>query len=299
MFAWIYKKYLMTLAWIGRIFHEEKPAHQRNRPSVMPFELGHGETFESLDREATAAGNTYRGIGVMVGGLGIAIIFCALAPVIFPVEGSLAHIFDVAKVVLMLAMLLLVIWGIASRRQSKWIVLRSKAEYLRYQELREAIECLKADPSSPANQSALRESLTKILDGHEGQIRYNALKARQYGAIEKFTDKFSWFIFATALIAAVAHLFWQTSWLLLFTAFLPALLGGVHGINGFLRLGDLAEDHEKMANRLQALSTRLAHPDVNDSNSLIELAEAAKEQLSSRDVRWSEFAEKHALRASA
>src|SRR3546814_18543072 len=71
--------------------------------------------------------------------------------------------------------------------------------------------------------------------------------------------------FSLALVAALLHLFWHQPILIFFTAFVPTLVGGIHGINQFLRIRELAEHHGKMAERLIVIANELASPDaVND-----------------------------------
>ncbi len=43
----------------------------------------------------------------------------------------------------------------------------------------------------------------------------------------------------------------------IFTAFAPAAVGGIHGINGFLDISGLAEQHENMAQYLSDIHNEM------------------------------------------
>lgn len=261
-------------------------------------------TFLQADREATRAGEVYRGVGVAIGVLGVAILFSALAPLMFVLSDGAAERIGVAKVVLMLALLALLLYGMHSQLRSRWIALRRQAERLRYRGLRRNIEALAsleesadADVHRLAMRLALQAELEQVLQGDSSQIAYNAHKARQYLHIEEFADTLGWIGFTMALVAAVLHLFWHRPILIFFTAFVPTLVGGIHGINQFLRIRELAEHHGKMAERLIAVAAELTAPEAVDDARLVVLARQVLQALQDHDAHWEEEVARHALKA--
>src|SRR3546814_9517432 len=152
----------------------------------------------------------------------------------------------------MVAVLSTLLYGIHSQLRVRWISLRRQAERLRYRGLRRNIEALDAlervaepstHPQPAVDQSAARQSLQAELDavlrGESSQIAYNAYKARQYLLIEEFADTLGWMGFSLALVAALLHLFWHQPILIFFTAFVPTLVGGIHGDRKSTRLREL------------------------------------------------------------
>lgn len=267
-------------------------------------------SFSELDEDATRAGEVYRGVGVAVGVIGIAILFCALAPLMFVLSHHAAQIIGVLKVALMLAALALLLFGIHSQLRARWIALRREAERLRYRGVRATIEALAvlglpALAAEPADATASRDAarqalcaeLDRVLHGETSQIAYNTRKACQYLHIEEFADTLGWMGFSLALLAAVLHLFWHHPFLIFFTAFVPTLVGGIHGINQFLRIRELAEHHGKMAGRLNTIANELASPTAVDDARLVVLARQAVQALQDHDAHWEEEVAKHALKA--
>jgi len=266
-------------------------------------------SFAALDRQATRAGEVYRGVGVAVGVIGVAILFCALAPLMFVLSQRAAGVVGVAKVALMLAALGLLLYGIHSQLRSRWIALRREAERLRYRRLRASIEALAAvDAPAPAAaaddlaphdaaRQALQAELDRVLRGERSQIAYNRRKAGQYLHIEEFAESIGWMGFAAALVAAVLHLFWHRPVLIFFTAFVPTLVGGIHGINQFLRIRELAEHHGKMAERLAAIAAELYAAEPVAAARQVVLARQALQALQDHDAHWEEEVAKHALKA--
>lgn len=267
-------------------------------------------TFAEIDRSATRAGEVYRGVGVAVGVLGVAILFCALSPLMFVLSHHTAGVIALIKVALMVAVLSMLLYGIHSQLRVRWISLRRQAERLRYRGLRRNIEALDAleqaarldtHPASTVDRSAARQALQAELDtvlrGESSQIAYNAYKARQYLLIEEFADTLGWMGFSLALVAALLHLFWHQPILIFFTAFVPTLVGGIHGINQFLRIRELAEHHGKMVERLIVIANELTKPETVDDARMVILARQALQALQDHDAHWEDEVAKHALKA--
>ena len=69
-------------------------------------------------------------------------------------------------------------------------------------------------------------------------------------------------------------------------------MGGIHGINGFLNIGGLADEHFKMASVLDGMRNELELMPSDDINGMHDLAERAYGQLVDRDTQWEEGAKK-------
>lgn len=300
MLSFCYSRYLKVFAALDRPFGEARqPVGEAGaQPSQA---LG----FEAADALASRLGNRYRGIGVCVGLLSILIILCAVAPPALELAGWLEVALGVVKILGMGVMLVLVLYAARTGLRRRWIAARRQAEALRYQALADGIQRLKSRFAEPASQAELlgeAEDLKAQVRLHMGtgtghcQIDYNRRKARQYAAVERMGNRLGWVGFVLALGAAVAHLFWHASWMLLLTVFVPALIGAIHGVNGFLKLEDLAEDHHAMAARLTQLAGELERASAADAVRVLELAELAYQLLTDRDVQWAETANRLGLK---
>lgn len=277
-----YKRYIQALSFLGSklsfIEHHER-ARQLNTPCAADDAANH-------DALATQLGNRYRGMGVAVGCCGALSVLCALLPVGLTLNNTTQELAVIFELVFILVMVLIVSQGIRSQTHSRWLHHRRTAEKQRYAALKSEIE-------QPSNEDKLKQLLQEIL---EEQIRYNDQKAKQYESIERFSDVFSWSGIVLATVAGVAHLLGaHASSLIFLSVFMPALVGAIHGINGFLRLQDLAEDHAKMAARLKKLKADLEEGEVLPSKTR-ELANSILTLLSNRDDEWERMTQRLGLK---
>ena len=283
MFSWFYDGYIRVMSFLGGYRPEVLVAKNDKRPTLP------------MDLPATNYGSRYRGAGVFTGLLGIAIVFTAIAPSAFALTTDwVLQVFGVVKVLMMLIMLILVkrIGGANGLKQD-WIDSRLASERRRYSDLEGSILKLRGDLNA-ASTEKVKEKLRGVLYGAEGQIRYNTNKANQYEAIEKTTAGLGLIIFYVALFAACGllisefHIISHQPWLILFTAFFPAALGGLHGINGFLTIGSLATDHRKMQQFLEAALKNLESSDASDPDTVLKIADEVVAGLNLRDHEWKE-----------
>lgn len=294
-----YRKYLRWISWLGGYRQKKHPQAQHvTLREVNP-------DFDVADRNAARYGDQYRGAGVAVGLLGISIVFVALAPVGLSIHSGRVLVgMGALKIALMLWILWLVFqFGQRSKLSQLWIETRCKAEELRYSKLKRLKNDLARSSIKSEDQTQmLHDELSSILSGNndDGQIRYNQSKGEMYEAIERFGERLSWWGFALALVCAImlllseVHLVGHMPWLIFGTAALPALVGGIHGINGFLKIGALAEEHLVMAKLLKGFSIELEHTPISDADSVLAIAERTYGQLVSRDVLWGESTQKSA-----
>ena len=296
-YAGIYKKYMN---WMPKL---DQSLWRRSNPIEMTMEGDEshpGRSFEECDQLATQLGKEYRGLGLLVGFLGILIVFSAVTPAGFHIEDIRWLIaLGLFKVGMMLYMFYLV-WEIGGKSglKTRWIAARLDAERLRYFDLDRLTQELRLNMGA-VTANKLRKELESILDTQgKGQISYNRDKASNYMAIERASDFLSWAGFAIALTCAIwlvaseVGLVAHRSWLIFGTAAVPALVGGIHGLNGFLNIGGLAEEHEKMANFLEGIYDELKSTSSDEFAALQSIAERALVQLVDRDVQWEESIKK-------
>ena len=286
----VYNIYLRLMGKLGQIFsnvlkdgeHVEIPI--TFKPPVL----------ESPDLIATNLGNVYRGLGVLIGLFGMAIIFFALAPTGFDLDEEASHIVHYVEIVLMLLTVAIFAYVRLNDIHFKWINARLQAEIERYSNFRNLI-----DKRSCAR---LFDEITILFDD---QISYNKKKYDQYSEIEKATSILIWVTFPCALLAAFAHLFLHASWLIFITAYLPALGGAIHGINGFLEIGELEYDHHLTYKELVELKKEFDklirpstdYPDGESSDDLIKLADNLYDILTNNVKNWEHhIARKQSLR---
>ena len=295
MLGFLYQRYMKVMKFPGgneQHIPELEEIVVQNKPKKITTPKQSGSI--NHDQSATQLGNDYRGAGVFAGLLGIAIVFVAIAPSGFEItDVGVLQILGILKVTMMVGVLFLVYRVQQSNLKNVWIEARLYSESQRYSDLKIKIEALR-----PETSKELKDELVRILDGKDGQIQYNQTKGVQYEAVEMTAGNISWLGFITALLCAVwllmseFHLVHHQSWLIFGTAFLPALVGGIHGINGFLSVASLAGDHKKMAKELQVyrndLASLVADEKISDIEKFEDTAKIIFVRLNGRDVEWAE-----------
>lgn len=256
------------------------------------------EEFESADAAAMKFGNEFRGSGVFIGVLGIVIVFLAVAPTGFAVEDEFALVvYGLLKVALMAILFAMVLKSGKSNRKERWLEMREQAEELRYRTLRIEIDRLKKNPNQcPEDMNALRLHLLHLIgDPVTGQLAYNARCAERYEAVERAATVLTWLAFGVSFLSAIFLLGSDFHWvahqpaLIFGTAAVPAAVGGLHGINGFLQIGPLIDEHKKIERNLSDQFELIRKS--SESESLLEAAVAVHGILSKRD-EWKERIEK-------
>lgn len=297
-FGWIFTKYMLGMSYLGGMLKSSRHADNHHDKAAVEITESQTDTENMMlaeaDKKATSLGIQYRALGISIGLLGIAIVFLALAPVGLNLHEHAEEVVGAVKILLMFLMLFLVFAGRRSRINQEWIRMRLKAETLRYGTL-ETLLNKSSHLGDAQDRTALRTRLENILIGEDGQIAYNRRKVEQYEAIERFADFMLWASVALALVGAVGHLFVAWSAWIFFTAFGPAAVGGIHGINGFLGIGGLIEEHGATESRLAEVLIRLQNlkeAEDADGTVLKETGRAALEILTSRDTRWKDAAGK-------
>lgn len=258
------------------------------RPKATPRKAAHApaEVVEG-DSAATLLGEAYRGSGALVGMLGAAVIFCAIAPHGFALSGAAALVFVGAE----LAMMVLIVAILLHTRRLKmgWVQARQQAELNRYQPLKLSLA---------GDIGGVAAALAPLLGGEHCQIRYNQQKHVQYQRMEHTANTISMAGFSVAMLGAATHLVVHASWLIFLTAFLPAAVGALHGINAFLQIGQLGDEHRVLGLELGRLSASFREARARgDETSARAEAEAIYDLLIEGHARWLSVAERVQVRA--
>ena len=239
--------------------------------------------YNPADADASRFGNAYRGHGILVALLGVLTAWSQL----YPENGPRLLIAHVASVVLLVAIAATVWRGNRSNLKERWIDMRGRAEGARYQELDSLINALEGDETQLE-----RETLIRL----DEQIAYNLRSHAQFFNLGLLAKMLGMMVFAlllaNATITAVTdfsqaglpkwlHDLLDSYWL--FKA-LPALAVGLASANGFLRTGQLADDHRHLAQALSKLRQELLAPDRKLA--IGDLARAVRDTLAGRDSEW-------------
>jgi hypothetical protein len=275
-----------------------KAVFQQHAETASVSQSGH-KTPVAPDNDATLLGDAYRGSGVLVGILGALIIFCAVAPFGFGIGGkAIAQLFGIAELLLMLWVIQTIVYvrtGAKTKEdlKSRWLEARSVAELARYKPLEDI-----TSGSLPEIRSVVEPLLGFPASSNDDQIAYNRRSAERYHAIEHAAERATWAGFAISLAAAATHLLFHLDALIFLTAFLPAAVGALHGINAFLRLELLSEDHHRMAEALKTLRDEfLGAVAADDLDRVRELAQRIHELLGTGHLGWREIATKLEVKA--
>lgn len=304
MFGWIFIWYIKVGVRLGNISLKfSKSTQSSHVPQVgnasnleIPDYVGDG--FHEVDADALKYGDNFRGVGVLIGMIGIAIVFLAISPAGFAIENEELLVFiGVSKVVLMAVLLGLVLWSRGSNWKELWMTKRDQAEELRYGKLKLQIDQLKGEQDKhPEDLKSLRDELSRLLSRLvSGQVAYNKKCAEKYEAIEHVANRLAWgaflisFLAAIYLVAADFHMVASSPAAIFFTAGIPAAVGGIHGINGFLQIGALIDEHKKTEQKLVHEISVIERSD--DPESLLSAAVNVHAILSKRD-EWKDRIEK-------
>jgi len=294
LLAAIYKTYFKILSnqWLHNSVHsKEVDSSYELKINLDNLEL------KELDVLASSAGETYRGIGILLGGLGAAIILCALLPVGLQLSDDALLAVGVTKVALMLALFVILLLTRRLSLKQRWIDLRRTAEYKRYEKLRLLINVCETNHNVESFFNLRKEVSRFIGGGDECQIIYNKKKWDNFEGIEAFSIRLTYAAFSASLVGAALHLFIHASWLIFLTAYIPALIGAMHAVNSFLRLPQLLEQHGEMVLALTSLRNQLPadFSTLDSKNKYLLLSRQLIERLQNIDDRWLNIASQQDL----
>jgi hypothetical protein len=207
--------------------------------------------------------------------MGALIVLFAITPVALELDEAGATICALTELALMICVIA-ILYSVRNLK-ARWIQARHLAEVKRYESIGGTFD----------NYDELRGRLDKLLGGSDCQIHYNRLKHDQYHHMERTARRASTLGFAISMLAATTHLFFHAQWLLYLTAALPTFVGAVHGINSFLQLSQLSEDHLNIADRLGELKEALeGTAQTRDFAQALLIAKSVYEVLTEGASQW-------------
>lgn len=253
-----------------------------------------GDALAVADAKATSLGEIYRGAGVFVGFLGVTALVLMIAPGIFRLSPGLAKACGIGRVLAIVCAPAIAFFIISRQWKEDWVAARVDAERLRYQRLQQATDDFKANPAM--NPERLACEVLDLLSGPHGQVAYNRRKQQECAVVLKRTKRATVVAFMASLVGAMADLLWNEPALLVLTALIPSFVGGLHGVNGFLRITQHAEDHARMADRLEAIREAVLRMEVKCRyEELAGTAHQAYELLTTGNSAWVENASKQVV----
>lgn len=222
-----------------------------------------GDDAPDDDERARLFGNAYRGVGVLLGIIGIGLVLLSVASEFLPQVGEVDR-----GARLMLPALLLLLAGLLAlaRIKEEWIRTRARAERQRFRQLETLaaptggdIGALDAEVGFVLGVADAAAGATDAIADSGDQIAYNRERQQAFESILRGAKLFNRGMLAVSLLAAVASLVLSSGWLATLALAAPGLAGAVEGINGFLRLQDRAAEHAELAATLEALRGEYRH----------------------------------------
>ena len=112
-------------------------------------------------------------------------------------------------------------------------------------------------PFVAASPQILKQLQQYVLSVVKDQVAYHKRVHHEHHTVEHVLHRFSLVLFTLTVMAIGAHFWLHAEWLLIFTAFFPALAAGIHGLTTSLEIARLSEQSEVTASELQYLSLAL------------------------------------------
>ena len=108
-------------------------------------------------------------------------------------------------------------------------------------------------PYVAASSQMLVQIQQYVLSVVKDQMTYHQRVHHEHHSVEHVLHRFSLVLFTLTALAIGAHFWLHAEWLLIFTAFFPALAAGIHGLSTSLEIARLSEQSEATADQLQDL----------------------------------------------
>ena len=112
-------------------------------------------------------------------------------------------------------------------------------------------------PFVAASPQILKQLQQYVLSVVKDQVDYHKRVHHEHHTVEHILHRFSLVLFTLTVMAIGAHFWLHAEWLLIFTAFFPALAAGIHGLTTSLEIARLSEQSELTASELEYLSLAL------------------------------------------
>ena len=145
-------------------------------------------------------------------------------------------------------------------------------------------------PNSPENQV---RHLAVLKDTLAEQYAYHSRKHHRTHRLQERLHGLSLALFTLTLVAVLLHFVLHDAWLLIFTAFFPALAGALHGLSAKLEIGRIAGQSQAAAVELEALGVAIEDVTVDHSWEgwlrMRELTLAVAHVMSAENAQWQEL----------
>jgi hypothetical protein len=134
-----------------------------------------------------------------------------------------------------------------------------------------------------------------VTDVLKDQSKYHKRTAKKLHVAHRRLHHFSIGLFVVTALAVPAHFLLHAKWLLMFTAFFPALAAAIHGLSTKLEIARLAWQHEETADKLDEIATAVRALDTTGESGwsvwlrLRELARVAAAAMSEENDQWNEL----------
>jgi len=108
--------------------------------------------------------------------------------------------------------------------------------------------------TTPQMLSQLQQYVLSVI---KDQVTYHKRVHHENHTVEHMLHRFSLVLFTLTVVAIGAHFWLHADWLLIFTAFFPALASGIHGLSTSLEISRLSEQSESTVAELEDLKSAL------------------------------------------
>jgi len=146
--------------------------------------------------------------------------------------------------------------------------------------------------SRPDIAKQVKAYITHVLEDQSG---YHTRTAKKLHVAHERLHHFSIGLFVVTALAVPAHFLFHAQWLLMFTAFFPALAAAIHGLSTKLEIARLAWQHKETAEKLDEIATAVRALDTTAESGwsvwlrLRELARVAAAAMSEENNQWNEL----------
>lgn len=148
-------------------------------------------------------------------------------------------------------------------------------------------------PYLPGTLTAQQQQLELIRQELERQKSYHATKHHHLHRQHHILHRMALGLFGMTFLAVVLHFVLHAAWLLIFTAFFPALAAALHGVSVKLEIGRLAgQSHaaeEELAALLEAYQAVAPEPSWEGWLRIRQLTLAAAHVMSRENLQWQEL----------
>lgn len=153
-------------------------------------------------------------------------------------------------------------------------------------------ESTQSGPYIAATVESIQRLRDYVLVVVNDQVKYHERTYHEHHLTEHILHTLSLILFCLTGCAVVGHFFLHANWLLIFTAFFPALAAGIHGLTTTLEIARVAEQSKVTADSLRHLRDAIANVLSAEDNAwrqwtrLRHLALLSAEIMSDENSQW-------------